>query len=789
MQFQVGALKVEINDQGSITHLLLGEEDYLANVESPLIRVCQGEQTYSPNEASFDGNIITMNYGLANVVLKVQVIQCNDYITLEVIEVIGGQVDTIIWGPYPTTINETIGEIVGVVRNQKWGFGIQTLNVKTLAGWPVECPSVFDEKEGSTLFNISVCGFKYPDLIAVPTSFGSVIQAYCRDRTKDRKGRVWGKENVHIEGFQEDDAKIKGSKIALFGCDTESILEKIGEIEVKEGLPHPTIEGEWIKTSRKSMMSYLITDFKTSNIDEILEVAERGEFEYVYHPDPFATWGHFKLREDHFEKGDESLSYCAKQAAEKNIGLGLHTLTTFTTTNDDYITPIPDTRLAKVQTTIITEDIDAEQDIIAIEDGLNFEEVDDLGAVCIGDELIQYEYTDEVEGKFCLMACTRGAFETRADGHKQGEKIHKLWDHGYKVLFPNLELQDKYIERLVSLYNHVGIRQISFDGLEGCLSTGHEEYSINRMVNGCYEGWDHEVINDSSRLHHFLWHIHTRTNWGEPWGATMREGQIDLRLMNQDFYRRNLFPRMLGWFLVRLQERQFEATTPDDIEWMLSKAAGFDAGFSVCMDYKVIKNHGYTLKYMDLIKEWERARRVDAFTAEQKKKLLIQHSEWHLEKVDTDEWSLHPVDLSKAYICDPEQLQPGQPGGADWGYTNPYEEQILRFRLRAVSTEKECDGVIENPGFVIDNKRYKFKGVIGAGQYLVYEGGLEGIICDQNFNTLSKAKLLSKTEMKVATGTQPIAFTAEFKGETKPYAEVKFIAQGLGESVKKKIFI
>jgi hypothetical protein len=42
----------------------------------------------------------------------------------------------ILWGPYPTTIRDTIGEVVGVVRNKDFAIGIQALNIKTLGGYP-----------------------------------------------------------------------------------------------------------------------------------------------------------------------------------------------------------------------------------------------------------------------------------------------------------------------------------------------------------------------------------------------------------------------------------------------------------------------------------------------------------------------------------------------------------------------------------------------------------------------------------------------------------------------------
>lgn len=783
MRFEAGSLCIEVGQNGCVTAMTIAGKNYLPEIEVPFIRIIKDQKEYLPDQMLEDGSTMVFKFATAQVNVVLEAKAHAQYMTFEVKQIEGDSINSVIWGPYPSTINEIVGEIIGVVQGDGVAFGLQSLNIKTLTGWPEQFVSQFDETGDANLSNISVCGYKYPEVAAAKTDFGSVVQAYCNDRTKDTYGLVWGKKNVFIKGFDEPDAYITGSKIALFGCKQEEALKHIGVIEEGEGLPHPMIDGEWGKTSRKAMMSYLITEFTDESVDEVLEVAQRGGFEYIYHGEPFSQWGHFNLRKECFKEGDASLKACVEKAQAKGIGVGLHTLTTFTTTNDPYVTPVPDQRLAKVQTTVLLQAIDEVQDTIAIADGLHFEQVDDLGAVLVGDELIQYEYTDEEDGQFCLMGCTRGAFGTVAAAHQQDEPIHKLWDHGYKVLFPDLQMQDEYIARLVALYNETGVKQISFDGLEGCLATGQGEYSVYRMVNGCYQGWDHEVINDSSRLNHHLWHIHTRTNWGEPWGATMREGQIDLRLMNQHFYHRNLFPRMLGWFLIRLQARQFEATTPDDIEWMLSKAAGFDAGFSVCMNENVMRNHGYTMRYMDMIKEWERARRLDAFTEEQKKKMLVQHSEWHLEKVDEDQWMLQEVNLSKPYMCDPEQLQPGQPGGADWGYTNPYDEQTLQIRLRAISDEKDCEGTIDNPGFVVDGKRYKFKGSIQAGQYLVYEGGLEASICDANFNQLQTAKLMSKSEIIVPKGTQALSFTAEFNGTSRPAAEVKFIVKGTGESV------
>jgi len=91
------------------------------------------------------------------------------------------------------------------------------------------------------------------------------------------------------------------------------------------------------------------------------------------------------------------------------------------------------------------------------------------------------------------------------------------------------------------------------------------------------------VINDASNPGHYFWHIYTRMNWGEPWYAGFRESQLQLRLKNQQFYRRNLMPSMLGWFSLKPE------TSLEDIEWMLARGAGFDAGFGLATSIEAVE--------------------------------------------------------------------------------------------------------------------------------------------------------------------------------------------------------
>ncbi|WP_171693954.1 hypothetical protein [Paenibacillus germinis] len=69
-------------------------------------------------------------------------------------------------------------------------------------------------------------------------------------------------KGLYVTPIDGDDARIVGTRIALFGCEAERVLETIEAIELGEGLPHPIIEGVWGKTSPGATQSYLITCLK-----------------------------------------------------------------------------------------------------------------------------------------------------------------------------------------------------------------------------------------------------------------------------------------------------------------------------------------------------------------------------------------------------------------------------------------------------------------------------------------------------------------------------------------------
>ncbi len=770
MQINIGSAVLSFDERGYITSILLDGGENLLAAASPFAQICRGGKLCAPLSLARTSEGFKLLYD-GNVALTFACEQKCGYAVFALSEV-EGEVDAVVFGSYYTTLRDCIGDIIGVVQGGGRALGIQALNIKTLAGFPEEYAECAIKPDGC-ISETSVAGFSYFESAAYSADVEgkqcSLLQLYCENRARARVKQVMSFKDVSCEPYHGEDSGVIGAAFALFCCDAADALMRIGEIEVGEGLPHPMLNGEWMKTSRMAMQSYLIAEFDSGNFDSLLNRTKQAGLKYLYHPEPFSTWGHFVLRSEHFPQGDDSLAqYCEKAAAE-GVRIGLHTLSAFTTTNDSYVTPVPDKRLAVLGKSTLNKAIEGDDTCIEVADGGIFTAVTTLQTVKVGDELIQYEKVDGNK----LHGCKRGAFGTTAAAHSTAADVSLLCDHPYRVFFPNLEMQDEYSARLGELFAKTGAAQISFDGLEGCAAACEDAYSINRF---CMKWWEKlgstDVINDASRLNHNLWHMHTRMNWGEPWGAKMREGMIEYRVKNQDFFRRNLFPRMLGWFLIRKADRKYEATPPEDIEWALSMSAGFDAGLTFFTSHTVLETNGFTDELLSLIKHWEKLRLGNAFGEELREQLRSPKTEWHLAQVSDAEYRLHALDVSQTYVCDLMELQPGQPGGADWVYNNPYHKQ--HYDLRACVTGY---GEIENPTFITKNAMLKFDCTIKGGQYLIFRGG-SAYIADRNFNKIRDVQYSG--EGIVEAGQQAFSFSCGFAGDEPPEVAVKVFAYGEG---------
>jgi len=781
-EWAAGDLHVSVDGTGHVVGLVDGSTgvDYRADeVPSPLISLKVGGVLHAPTAFSWDAaaGIATLEYpdGLA---ARIAVTEKETHLVLELLEV-SAPVDLIVWGPYATTISETIGETVGVVRNADFSIGIQALNPKTLGGLPWRDndfpPQVdlFESGDFSDLAGEKSRYVLYRVEAAKPEDFGSTLQAYTRDRSTDRVIENWGKKRYVAPAF--DDGGVIGSKIALFGAPADRALETLGAIEVVEGLPHPTIDGEWGKTARSANAAYLILDFTEDDADQAIEWTKRAGLRYLYHPEPFENWGHFELN-DRFPSGREGLKRVVELAEAEGIHVGVHTLSNFITTNDPYVAPVPDSRLARVGSSALTADIDGVQTEIPIESPEFFAQYENnnLRTVMVGDELIQYRAVSEEE-PWRLLDVQRGAFDTRSDSHVARAEISLLADHGYNVFLTSAELGAEMATTLADLFNETGLRQISFDGVEGNQSTGMGNYGEILFTSTWYDQLSPDIrrhyIADASRTTHYFWHIYTRMNWGEPWYAGFRESQTEYRLKNQPYFQRNLMPAMLGWF------RMTPETTIEDVRWMLARSAAFDAGYAFVTSYEALERNGFADRILEAIGAWEKARMTDVFSPEQKSRMEDVGSEFRLEQDDSDDptdWNLieiHP----QVFRHDRGVRQPGEPASSSFTFENPGDAQDLHWILTAE------EGSVSAVRIAIDGREpILLPASLEAGSSLRYEGGLEVAVLDAQHQDAGSVSI-PEAAFHIAPGPHTVSLEADLVPVDEAKARLEVRPRGRAE--------
>ncbi|MCF3108205.1 hypothetical protein LL912_05395 [Niabella sp. CC-SYL272] len=779
VELKTALTRLVINDKGFYTSIKVNDREIMGTGAYPVVSVVKNGQILLPKTLKVTGNkfLLTME---DNQVLELIVRQQPQAITYEV-GTISHAYNALVFGPVKVTLHEVVGEVVGVAQGMELAFAMQSLNVKTNGGIPQECAPAYGSffKYAGSNTDLSVSSTPYYNFAVADVKDGALFQLSALNRSEQTYRKVNQVEKALVLSVTGSAGNITGARIALFGDQRSRILDRIGKVEIEQGLPHPMIEGEWGKVSRGAMRSYLITNFSEEDMDIALDKTQRAGFRTVYHPDPFKTWGHFEWIPSLTKNGDQGIKSLADQASKMGIKIGVHTLSNFLTTNDAYVTPVPSKQLLKQGALELIGNIDEVQTRFEVTASSLFNVPLTLNALQIGDELITFGKAEQNGDRIVLTGCTRGAFGTQKATHEKKEPLYKLWDYPYRTLFPDLDLQDAFAHRLADIFNQTGIRQISFDGLEGCMYTGQDYYATAKFVTEYYNRLENkaDLINDASRLDHFLWHIHTRMNWGEPWGEEMRKGQVASRIKNQDYFRRNLFPRMLGWFLVRLAERNFEATSLEDLEWALSESAGFDAGYAMSINMKTLKQHGQINALLDAMKNWDELRYANVFTEAQKQRLRDPETEWHLEKQNDKDFLLYPLFISDRFRCNLSEMQPGQPGGADWSWQSP-EEGTYALRIKV-----EGEGIIANPSFTTSLGVVKIEGKLQANQYILLDHQGKATLTDQNYKVLSELNVQGKAILP--KGTSGVSFACEVAGDSKPDVVVRYNTRLAPQKIRK----
>ena len=744
-----------------------GDREFVAPRQpSPLLSLRIDGRFLAPKRATWDPGAgrLTLGYDGPPATVVLAATAKPTHVVFEVRDVQSSRpVELVLWGPYPTPIGDIIGETVGVVRDQDFAFGIQTLNAKTLGGYPNaenDVESGFGGDDHGNYADLPAELRKdqsYRTDTARTTSFGSQLQAFCRNRDHDRIIANWGHSRFLAPAYP--DGGVTGSKIALFAAPAPKALETIGSIELAENLPHPLIDGVWGKQSAHATDSYLIVDFGEATIDRAIEMTRRAGLRYLYHSSPFETWGHFRLKPSLFPNGWAGMRACVEKARAAGVRLGVHTLSNFVTPGDAYVTPRPDRRLARIGVSTLAAAVSADQKDIPVRDLEFVRNPSTLNTVRIGDELVRF---GSVAGgpPWVLRDCQRGAWGTKASPHAPDAGVDRLMDHGYNVFLGDADLSAEIARTIARFCNETGVRQLSFDGVEGNWASGMGQYGRTLFAAAWHDALSPElrgqVINDASLPGHFSWHVYTRMNWGEPWYAGFRESQTLYRFKNQLYYERNLMPRMLGWFALRPN------TSIEDAEWLLARAAGYHAGFALAASLastaqldadpssaEATRQFGASLDILGAIRHWETARMSGAFTPEVRAALRDNAREFHLEPAGAGAWNLRSASVESFA----ETPGAAASSGVAHGFANTNSPQRLRWVIRNAGSRPVAGLTV-----AIDGKPAMDLGgrPIPAGGSVRYSGGAEATVCDPSWKEIARVPV-DAGAVTVGTGNHRVS--------------------------------
>ncbi|MHB1152962.1 MAG: hypothetical protein ACYCWE_04525 [Eubacteriales bacterium] len=717
---------------------------------SPVGLVTANETLYAPEKADITGNDsyrdILLTFPRA---IKVRLScrlagECKWYRLA--VEEISCSAEAFVFGPW-TAEAEDFGDVICAAWFED-GSAVctQSLNTKTVHGF-------------EPIFKENMTGIINPGT-GNEKRFPLLFTA--KDMTRPEKTNYLDMHNVDAAPVPGEDALICGAAVALTAAlSHDELLDIIGEIELTEKLPHPMIDGEWAKKSKRASEIYFVIGGDDAEANILM--AERAGVRCLYFGDPFASWGHFDISKKLYPEGEEGFKKFVARAKEHGVDTGFHTLSNFIHTHDSYVTPVPDKRLLKMDETIITKDLSETDTEIFVRDKNNFARPSTLNTVRLGDELIRFGGFDE--NRMCLTDCKRGAFGTRTAAFPAETVLARLWDHGYSTLFPDIGMQNEMAERLGQVINDMGIRRTSFDGIEGCMYNGRGDYPRSEFARRIFEASGGGLICDSSNMSHYLWHVQSYANWGEPWyDEDHRGGYYCRRALQQDYFRKNLLPGMLGWYSIYNHRGRFEASVPENFEFELSRTVAFDAGACIVFPDKP---HGRQDEYLDMIRLWSEFRFASEISDSLRAEMKEEHSDWHLSK-EADGWELRRLRIETRSLDYTEQKLSMESGSTGYtsgeaisvgkemlhnslvnmGYdTSPFvkdpqvsEPLYCRFRIGTPAEKGSVRNLEFWAGWYGIDPLLCFRITANAGEYLEYRSGTELHRYDADFRLLETVK-------------------------------------------------
>ncbi len=653
LEVSAGYLTLEMDGTGTVTGLddsRTGRDYAAAGKSASLVSLVIGGEQVRPTKVAKDRDLLVFTNDSVGFEVDVRVEDKAGYATFEAVKVDGpdgADVQTLLWGPLAMSITQTIGETVGVVRDSGFAIGLRPLTDRTEGAWPQEYQQFgFESEVDDNPSKLEVAPHEEFSA-AGKTAWGSVLRAFTFDYTKERSRQNRNGYRLPVGPLPGDSGQVTGSKVALFGASPELTPTVLSNIARGEDLPYPTQGGQWQKTAQASSQSFLVLgDLRTTNIPTAAEYATAAGIDYIYSlPNAVGPWqstGHYQFNSS--LGGNDAGARAAVDLAKANgVRIGVHTISDFISTNDPYVSPPADDRLATGGRAFLSRPLGAGDTTLYLDSGALLASGLPARLLRIGDEFVTYGEAKQVGTEWQLTGLQRAQWRSVAASHATGDQAARMVVNQYGGAIGGHAIIDEISTRLSTAWNSTGIMSNSYDGVESASESGWGPYGQALLVNGTYAKTQAKdgYVTETSRMTSNTWDALTRASWGEVASTSMAQVFI-----NNEFYRDNFLPGMLGWISLSGSENLLS------VESKLARGAGLNAGAGFQTSVASLAAGGQNgQKVLDAIKQWETARNLGAFTDAQRARLRDRSTNWHLTVVEPGKkWSLQELDAAGTAI-------------------------------------------------------------------------------------------------------------------------------------------
>ncbi|MFD1818642.1 hypothetical protein SAMN04515674_105354 [Pseudarcicella hirudinis] len=753
---------ISINGKGFITSIKdkITHKEYCPKGRpSSLLNLHSQNKYLEPQSASFNpqkGEIL-LNYSNGSVA-KVKLLQKKHYLRFELVSLTNReQIDNIVWGPYKTNISKTIGDIISVVRSDDFAIGMLGLNDNTTSGPPNDGDMSFmyyyihspdpkkyplppHLKEGQT-FKIGGDGISdiafysqpeeyfrmcYGNGALLEPEFGSSICMHSRNRRKEQMINFpvlpdnvdGGFNSARHQLVVPTNADFIGSAIALYACPDTLGLATIEKIVLNEGLPHPEVDGKWIKDPKAykpDIAWWGAHDSLSVYASQLGLNAVQDEGLGEYYPNPANRWAKKKIQLNNY--GLDIPEFGA--IMQKNgIRYGLHTLCEFLQPHTSDVSPTPNDSLAIMMRTHITRNLLENDSIITVADTSYFHEFggwegNHTNVLKIGKELIEYTGITKTQ-PYTFLGVKRGFHGTTAGSYQAGTTIVKLQPNCYRGFAPDMNLQEVYADYYGRLLTDGKMDYIDFDGLESCIYQGHGQYSFKRFFRKLFDSYKNNggqyLRVMGSCVYEGNWHYMSVCNVGggdhmfspvlNKWGI---EGK-DMRYV----FESNYFPATFG--IINFSP----AWSLYDAENLQAKSIGWNATYMLGLSQETVEKSAEKQAIFKAYRTWENARAANVFSPAHKKLLKDLNYKFHLEEKEKGKFALSVIRENRF------MLYAAPDSSKQFNVFNEFDNQPLQFSIRLTGNKNSLAAGVS---FSLNQKTYNIPTTISEGQFLIAEKG------------------------------------------------------------------